>query len=104
EPVDPAELAKVKTQVVVSDVYQLDSVMAQAMRLGRLETVGIGWRAGETYVDRIRAVTPEQLQAVARKYLTETSLTVAHLEPRPIDGALARASAGTSPKGSPHVR
>ncbi len=104
EPVDPAELAKVKTQVVVSDVYQLDSVMAQAMRLGRLETVGIGWRAGETYVDRIRAVTPEQLQAVARKYLTETALTVAHLEPRPIDGALARASAGTSPKGSPHVR
>jgi zinc protease len=102
EPVDPAELAKVKNQVVASDVYQLDSVMAQAMRLGRLETVGIGWRAGEEYVARIRAVTPEQLQAVARKHLVDEALTVAHLEPQPVDGAPVRA--GAAPKGSQHVR
>jgi zinc protease len=104
ERVDPAELAKVKNQVVASDVYQLDSVMAQAMRLGRLETVGIGWRAGEEYVARIRAVTPEQLQAVARKYLVEEALTVAHLEPQPVEGKLAGPAGGAAPKGVQHVR
>jgi zinc protease len=90
-PVEDAELNRVKTQVVASDVYQLDSVSAQAMRLGRLESVGVGWRTGEEYVTRIRAVTPEQVQAVARKYLTDEALTVAHLEPQPMAGKVARA-------------
>ena len=102
-PVDPAELEKVKTQVVASDVYQLDSVMAQAMRLGRLETVGAGWRIGEEYVDRIRAVTPEQVHAVARKYLVDASLTVAHLEPRPA-GRTTHSAGGTTPAGRSHGR
>ena len=104
-PIDPAELDKVKTQVVASDVYQLDSVMAQAMRLGRLETVGAGWRVGEEYVERIRAVTPEQIHAVARKYLVDASLTVAHLEPRPAERSAAGGGAGgTTPAGSSHAR
>jgi len=63
------------------------------MRLGRLETVGLGWRTGEDYVDRIRAVTPEQVQAVARKYLKDEALTVVLLEPQPMGRAVARAPA-----------
>ena len=88
-----AELNKVKNQVVAADVYQLDSVSGQAMRLGRLETVGLGWRTGEDYVARIRAVTPEQVQGVARKYLKDEALTVTLLEPQPMVRAVARAPA-----------
>ena len=81
EPVDPAELARIKAQVVASEVYEQDSVQYQAMQLGKLETLGLGWRAGEEYSERIRAVTAEQVRAVARKYLTEERLTVAVLQP-----------------------
>jgi zinc protease len=39
----------------------------------------------ERYHERINAVTPEQVQAVARKYLVDDGLTVAQLVPQPID-------------------
>jgi zinc protease len=68
--------------VVAADVYQRDSVFYQAMKLGMLETVGLGWRAQQDYIARIEAVTPQQIQAVARKYLTPERLTVAVLLPQ----------------------
>jgi zinc protease len=37
-------------------------------------------------VERLAAVTPEQVQAVAQKYLTQDRLTVAVLDPQPVDG------------------
>ncbi|GAB6041011.1 M16 family metallopeptidase [Endothiovibrio diazotrophicus] len=81
EPIDPRELARVKAQVVTGEVYERDSVQYQATQLGKLESLGLGWRAGEEYVERIRAVTPEQVREVARKYLTDDRLTVAVLLP-----------------------
>jgi zinc protease len=106
EPLDPAEVDRVKTQVVAADIYQQDSVFAQAMRLGRLETVGVGWRLADAHVDRLRAVTPEQVEAVARKYLTDDRLTVAVLEPQALDRNVNRAVAGRSPaaEGVSHAR
>ncbi|MCC6207719.1 MAG: insulinase family protein [Gammaproteobacteria bacterium] len=85
EPVTAEELGRIKTQVIAADVYQRDSVFYQAMQLGMLETVGLNWRLADTYVERIRAVTAEQVQAVARKYLGPDRLTVAVLSPLPID-------------------
>jgi zinc protease len=85
EPVTAEELERIKTQVIAADVYQRDSVFYQAMQLGLLETVGLDWRVADSYVERIRAVTAEQVQAVARKYLIPDRLTVAVLEPLPID-------------------
>ena len=63
------------------------------MRLGTLETVGLGWRKLDDYVPRIQAVTPEQVREVARKYLTDDRLTVATLEPLPLDGRRMNAPA-----------
>lgn len=84
--IDPDELARVVAQIVAADVYQRDSAFYQAMRMGILETVGLGWRVQEEYVDRIKAVTAEQIREVARKYLIDDRLTVAALEPLPIKG------------------
>ena len=36
----------------------------------------------DKFVERLRAVTPEQVQAVAKKYLIDDHLTVAVLDPQ----------------------
>ena len=84
EPVSAAELERIKAQVVAGKIYEQDSVFYQAMQLGMLETVGLGWRKLDEYPERIRAVTPQQVQAVARKYLIEDHLTEAVLDPLPL--------------------
>jgi zinc protease len=92
--VDSAELARVVAQVIASEVYQRDSTFYQAMQMGILETVGLGWKVQEEYVDCIKAVTAEQLREVARKYLSDDRLTVATLEPLPLQGKRPRSPAG----------
>jgi zinc protease len=87
EPVSETELSTVRAQVVASDVFQRDSVYYQALELGMLESVGLGWQIQQEYISRIEAVTPEQIQAVARKYLTAERLTVAVLIPQDMNVA-----------------
>jgi len=84
-PPDRKELDRVIAQVIASNVYQQDSNFYQAMQMGMLETVGLGWRKKQEYVAGVRAVTPEQVQAVAKKYFVENGLTVAVLDPLPTD-------------------
>ena len=76
------ELARVKAQVVSSDVYERDSMFYQAMTLGIFETVGLPWRLAEDYVQRVREISAEQVKYVARKYFHDDGLTVAVLEPQ----------------------
>ncbi len=85
-PVDKVELERVKTQLRASQVYELDSIFYQGMKIGLLETVGLDWRLFDSYLDNIKAVTAEQVQAVARKYLIDKRLTIAVLEPQPVKG------------------
>jgi len=87
ERVTQAELDRVKAQLVAEQVYELDSVYYQAMQIGTLETVGLDWRLLDEYVDRVKAITPEQVQAVAKKYLIDDHLTVAELVPLPLSEA-----------------
>lgn len=79
------EFERVKAQVVANEVYERDSIFFQAMQIGTLETVGLDWRLLDAYVDRIRAVTPEQVRDVARRYLVDTRRTVAILDPLPLN-------------------
>ncbi|MDH5691617.1 MAG: insulinase family protein [Gammaproteobacteria bacterium] len=85
EKVSKSELSRVKAQVVAGKVYEQDSVFYQAMIIGMLETMGYPWSMADEYVDRINAVTSEQVQAVAKKYFQDESLTVAVLDPQPLD-------------------
>lgn len=86
ELVSADELARIKAQVIAGEVYQKDSVFYQAMQIGRLETVGLDWRLAEEYAERIQQVSAEQVREVARKYLVDEHLTVAVLDPQPLDG------------------
>jgi zinc protease len=103
EPVAAEELARVKAQVLASKVFERDSMFYQAMQLGEAETVGLGWRKVDEYVDKINAVTPEQIQKAAAKYLVSDRLTVGRLDPQPIpEGQIAPED--RAPMGDQHVR
>ncbi|MDP3876487.1 MAG: pitrilysin family protein [Methylobacter sp.] len=83
--VDTVELQRIKAQVLAAAVYERDSNFYQAMQLGMLETVGLGWQKADDYVTKVNKVTAEQVRDVARKYLLEDKLSVAYLEPLPIN-------------------
>lgn len=91
------ELQRVKAQVIAADVYQRDSMFYQAMQIGQLETAGFSWRVLQSYPNRLQAVTAQQVQAVAKKYLIKDTMTVATLDPQPIDPN------DKTPKGKPHM-
>jgi zinc protease len=85
EGVTEEELARVKAQVVASHVFQLDSMFFQAMQIGQLESIGLSHRDEETILKKLQAVTAEQVRDVAKKYLNDDSLTVAVLDPQPLE-------------------
>jgi len=84
-PPSQKELDRVIAQVVAATVYEQDSSFYQAMQIGILETNGLGWRKKDEYVERVQAVTPEQVRQVALKYFKDDYLTVAVLQPLSID-------------------
>jgi len=94
--VTTGELDRVKAQVIAADVYQRDSMFYQGMQIGQLETSGFSWKILKDYPARLKAVTPEQVQSVAKKYLVRDNLTVGTLDPQPIDP-------NAKPQGKPHV-
>jgi zinc protease len=85
EAIDPAELNRVVTQAIAGKVFEADSLFYQAMEIGMLETIGLDWRLATEEIARLKAVTPEQVQAVAQRYLVDQNLTVAVLDPLPIE-------------------
>ena len=90
------ELQRVKAQVIAAEVYQRDSMFYQGMKIGRLEVSGFSWRILDDYPAKLEAVTPEQVQAVAKRYLVKDNLTVVTLDPQPLDP-------NQQPKGKPHA-
>ncbi len=90
------ELDRVKAAVIAADVYQRDSMFYQAMQIGQLETMNYSWRLLKEYPEKLKAVTSEQIQAVAKKYLIKDNMTVATLDPQPIDP-------NAKPAGQPHT-
>jgi zinc protease len=83
--IDNEELQRIKAQVLASDIYQRDSNFYQAMQLGHLETVGLGWQKADEYVNKVNQVTAEQVRDVARRYLIDDHLNIAYLQPLPMD-------------------
>lgn len=90
--IDEAELKRIVTQAVAGKVFEADSLFAQAMEIGVLETIGLDWRLAEAEIDALKAVTPEQVRTVAQRYLVDENLTVATLIPLPMEQRAPRAS------------
>ncbi|MFZ1180470.1 MAG: pitrilysin family protein [Herbaspirillum sp.] len=86
EGISEQELQRVKTQLIASQIYKRDSIFGQAMEIGLLEMSGLSHKNIDRIIDRLKAVTPQQVQAVAQKYFSDDKLTVATLEPLPLSG------------------
>lgn len=94
------ELKRVKAQVMAGEVYKRDSVFYQAMQIGQLESIGLGHQAIPVMLEKLQAVTAEQVQQVAKEFLQDDNLTVAVLDPQPLSGKPKHKSEG----GSSNVR
>jgi len=93
--VTAAELHRVKAAVIAADVYKRDSMFYQAMQIGQLETMRYPLSLLQNNAARVQAVTSEQVQAVAKKYLVPDQMTLVSLDPQPIDP-------NQKPAGRPH--
>lgn len=75
------ELSRVKARAIAHRTYARDSISRQANEIGSLEATGLSWKLRDEYLPRISAVTPEQIQEVAKRYLHSDYLTVLKLKP-----------------------
>lgn len=75
EPVSEHELQKVKNQAEANFIQSLRSTYALAARLGRAE-LGLGWRDLQQSLQRMKAVTADDIMRVANTYFTKDNRTV----------------------------
>ena len=68
-PVDLSDLERVKRQLLASVVLGYRDIASQARQLAGDETTSGDYHSSDTYLQRAAAVTPTDIQAVARKYL-----------------------------------
>ncbi|TXH79394.1 MAG: insulinase family protein, partial [Thiothrix sp.] len=99
EGVTEAELNRVKTQWIASEIYQRDSVFSQANQLGALWAIGLPLETKDKLIEMLRKITTEQVKNVAKKYFGDDQLTVAVLNPQPRD---PNAKPRTPPAGLRH--
>ncbi len=69
EPIDPEEL-KDQLNVFLTEHYLAqETVDAQLGSLGGSEMIGGGWEQTLVFIERVRAVTPEDIQRVSKEYM-----------------------------------
>jgi len=83
EPLSEREFQQSVNQTRARLIFAKDSLTDQALMLGYYETVAADWRLLDLYPERVAAVTPEQLQAAAVKYLNPDRMTVGIFMPLP---------------------
>jgi predicted Zn-dependent peptidase len=81
EPVAPEELEQVKTQLKAGLLRTLDSNMGMANLLAEYQAKTGNWRNLFEELKKLEAITPEDIQRVARKTFTEENRTIGKLLP-----------------------
>jgi predicted Zn-dependent peptidase len=79
ESVEPSELRLVKDQAVSSILLSLESSSMRAGTLARQEIIHGRYISPDEIIRRLEAVTPEDIQRVARAYFTSNALALAAL-------------------------
>jgi zinc protease len=75
-----AEVERAVRQFTVQRAFARDGTFSLVQRLGEYEAAG-SWRFDESYLERVAAITPEDVRAVAQKYLVDDNRTVGVLIP-----------------------
>ncbi len=82
EPVSPRELAKVQNQLRTARLLGQESPLQRALALGRAALFHGDTAWEERYLERIAAVTPDEIQRVAARDLGADSAVVLNVVPR----------------------
>lgn len=77
-----SELKRIKVRILSEQIYKRDSIFGQAMEIGSTEMAGFSWKNIDYMLEKMQAITPDQVQAVAKKYLVDEGLTIAVLDPQ----------------------
>lgn len=85
------ELAKAKTQTRVELVQSRATAESVATTLGEEEVFGGDAERANTYFTRLAKLTPDDIKAVAAKYLNENSVTIVQYKPGPSNETPAEA-------------
>jgi predicted Zn-dependent peptidase len=80
EPIPAEEAEKIKARAKAGMINQLNNNMGLAMGLASYQNDWGDWREMFRELDRINAVTAEDIQRVAKEYLTDNNRTVALLQ------------------------
>jgi zinc protease len=100
QPIPTEELERARKQVRAQYVYSAEGVTNQAFWLGLMEIVD-SWRRVDTLMSEIDAVTADDVQRVAERYLRPDRRTIGWVIP---DGAGGGADASVEPSATAYCR
>jgi predicted Zn-dependent peptidase len=86
KPVDAKELERIKAQLRASHLKELQSSLSRAKTLAQYAVTDNNPELINTELDAMLAVTPAQIQAAAKKYLTPQNRAILEIQPAPQGG------------------
>ncbi|MFZ2266154.1 MAG: pitrilysin family protein [Azonexus sp.] len=89
------ELKRARAQLLAGQIYKQDSMFGQAMEIGQSESAGIPYQKLARQLEKLQQVSAADIQAAARRYFTDDTLTVGILEPQAVDGKPRRPAIAT---------
>ena len=93
ELIDQDDIKSVVAQYLTTYYMGQETNAAQAGELAQAELVGGGWRASTEFINRLRAVTPADVQRVAQKYFRNIRFVVIG-DPKAVDTKVFTGNAG----------
>src|SRR4029453_5275228 len=87
EPLPPEELQSTVQHFLTRHYLGQETNAAQAGELAQYEIIGGGWRNAFLFLPRLRAVTAEDVQRVAQKYMHNLRFVVLG-DPKSVDAKL----------------
>jgi zinc protease len=76
EPISQEDIISVIAQFLTSYYMSQETNAAQAAELAQYELIGGGWRNSLTFLEKLRAVTPQDVQRVSQKYMRNIRFVV----------------------------
>ncbi|MEK7469209.1 MAG: pitrilysin family protein [Planctomycetota bacterium] len=102
-PVTGAELARVRAAVMAWNVIGRQDIMSQADVCGEGEMYHGNPGYESLYLEKLKAVTPEDILRVARTWMLPSTMTVASVVPREEAGEASRPGPVTAAAFEPHI-
>jgi zinc protease len=97
QPVDDEDIQSVVAQYLTSYYMTQETNAAQASELAAFELLGGGWRNSTVFVEKMSAVTPDDVERVARKYVRNLRFVVIG-NPKSINTQIFTGQPGAQPQ------